>query len=106
MVKSRFGTGEGVFVDGRQEEADPLKQARSNAADVNGLLKEHCGKDFWVTPIVVFVGDWKIKDRWQTTSTRVLTPNRLLRYFENKQPELTGSEIKLIASHLERSVRS
>jgi Nuclease-related domain len=101
-----FRNGEGLFVGGYPEEKDCLKQARGNAREVNRLIKEHCGKFHWVTPLVVFVGDWKIKNRWLITDARVLTPDRLRGYFDEQQPELTRSEIKLIASHLERSARN
>ncbi len=100
-----FRNREGLFVGGRKQENDPLKQARSNARGMNRLLKEYCGKNFWVTPIVVFVGDWKVKNYWQTTDARVFTTDSLLKYFEDRQPHLIGSEIKLIASHLGRSVK-
>ena len=60
----------------------------------------------WVQALVVFVGDWKIKNRWRETNGRVFSTDQLVRYFEEHQPELTRSEIKLIASHLERSVKS
>lgn len=101
-----FRDGDGLFVGGRKEQDDPLKQARSNARDVNRLLKEYCRRYFWVTPLVVFVGNWKIKNNWLTTDARVFTTDRLLKYFEDQQPQLIGSEIKLIASHLDRSVKS
>jgi len=101
-----FRNGEGLFVGGRKEQNDPVKQARSNACDLNRLLKEYCEKYFWVTPLVVFVGDWKIKDRWQTTDARVFTTDRLLEYFEDQQPTLTRSEIDLVASHLDRSAKN
>ena len=101
-----FRNGEGLFVGGQKEEKDPLKQARSNAGDVNRLLREHCGRFFPVTPLVVFVGDWKIKNKWKSTDARVFTMDGLFKYLEDQQPELTRSEIKLIASHLERSTRS
>jgi hypothetical protein len=61
------------------------------------------GRREWVTPIVVFVGDWKIRNDWHNTDTRVLTPDGLLRYIRNQQPQLTRNEIQVIASHLERS---
>ena len=76
-----FRNGEGLFVGGHKEEGDPLHQARSNAADVNRLLKENCGQHFWVKPILIFVGDWKVKNRWQTTDVRVFTIPDLLNYF-------------------------
>jgi hypothetical protein len=101
-----FRDGDGLFVGDRKQKDDPLKQARSNARDVNRLLKEYCRRYFWVTPVVVFVGDWKIKNNWQTTEARVFTPDRLLSYFEELQPTLVKSEIEMIASHLDRSVKS
>lgn len=100
-----FRDGEGLFVGGRKEKDDSLKQARSNARDVSRLLKEYCARYFWVTPLVVFVGDYKVKNNWQTTDPRVFTPDRLLTYFEQLQPTLMKSEITLIASHLERSAK-
>lgn len=101
-----FRDGEGLFIGGRKEENDALKQARSNARDVSRMLKEHCGRFFWVTPLVVFVGDWKVKDNWQTTDARVFTTDTVLRYFNRQQPMLTRSEIQLITSHLDRSVKA
>ncbi len=101
-----FRNGEGLFVGGRAEEKDCLAQARSNAGEVNRLIHETCGRWQWVTPLVVFVGDWRVKDDWRDTNARVLTPNQLVRYLSRRQPELTQSEIKLIASHLEGSATS
>jgi len=54
----------------------------------------------------VFVGEWRIKDDWRDTDTRVFTPHRLARYIRNQQPILKRGEIDLIASHLERSART
>lgn len=101
-----FRNGDGLFVGSRREEGNPLHQARTNAREISRLLQEYCGKHFWVQPVVVYVGDWKIKNDWQSTDARVFTPNRLLHYLDDQQPQLTRSEIKLIASHLERSVKS
>ena len=101
-----FRNGEGLFVGGFPDERDCLKQARSNAAEVNRLIKEKCSIDEWVWPIVVFVGDWRVKNDWQTTDARVFTTNKLVSHIVNQQPRLKQSEIKLICSHLERSVKS
>jgi nuclease-like protein len=111
-TKYRSGNGhitlrnEGVFVGDRPEEKDCLKQARGSAKAVSQLIAENCGRVEWVTPIVVFVGDWKVKDDWHDTATRVFTPNRLSRYIRNQQPRLTRREIELISSHLELSARA
>lgn len=103
--KITFQNGEGLFVDGHLEEKDCLKQARGNALAVSNLIKENCDRREWVTPLVIFVGEWQVKDDWRDTDTRVLTPDRLPRYIRNQQPRLRKSEIDLIASHLQRSAR-
>lgn len=102
----QFRNGEGLFVGGRLEEKDCLKQARANARDVNRLIQESCGRYEPVTPVVVFVGDWRVKDQWRDTDARVFTPTSLKRYIETQQPLLKRSEIELIATHLERETKS
>jgi hypothetical protein len=101
-----FRNGEGLFVGGFPEEKDSLKQARGNAREVNQIIKENCGFNEWVWPLVVFVGDWRVKNDWRSTDARVFTPNSLVTHIVNQQPRLKKSEIKLIASHLERSAKS
>ncbi|SRR6266436_2873612 len=101
-----FRSGEGLFVGGSLEEKDCLKQARGSAAAVRRLIEENCGRREYVTPIVVFVGDWKVRNDWRDTDTRVFTPDGLLNYIRNQQPQLTRRDIELIASHLERSART
>jgi len=101
-----FRNTEGVFVGGRLDEKDCLKQARASAAAIRNLIHENCGVGEWVNAIVVFVGDWKIRNEWRDTDTRVFTPDGLLRYIRDQQPHLTRRDIELIASHLERSARA
>jgi hypothetical protein len=101
-----FRNGEGLFVDGYPDEKDCLKQARGNAREVNRIIRENCGFNEWVWPLVVFVGDWHVKNDWQTTDARVFTAETLARHIVNQQPRLKQSEIALIASHLDRSVKS
>jgi len=101
-----FRNGETLIVGGFPEEKDCLKQARGTAKAVSQLIAENCARREWVTPIVVFVGDWKIKNKWRDTDTRVFTPDGLLSYIRNQQPELTRNEIELIASHLLRSAKT
>ena len=101
-----FRNGEGLFVGGFSEEKDCLKQARGNAKAVSQMIASNCGRHEWVTPLLVFVGNWRVKDDWRDTETRVFTPEGLARYIRNQQPQLKKSEIELIASHLERSSRA
>lgn len=101
-----FRNGEGLFVDGRKEEKDPLAQARGNAAEVNRMVKEDCGVYQPVKPLVVFVGNYRIKNTWRETDARVFTADQVVRYVCEQQPALIRSEIQLIASHLERTARA
>lgn len=101
-----FRNGEGLFVGDRKEEKDCFKQVRSNAKAVSKLIEENCRRYQWVKPLLVFVGNWRVKNEWRDTDLRVLTLNRLRRYFGQQQPTLTRGEIELIASHLERSAHS
>jgi hypothetical protein len=101
-----FRNGEGIFVDGFPEEKDSLKQARRNALEVHRIIKENCKLDEWVWPLVVFVGDWRVKNDWRSTDARVFTTDKVVYHIVNQQPRLTHSEIELIASHLERSGKS
>jgi hypothetical protein len=101
-----FRNGEGLFVGGVPEEKDSLKQARGNAWEVHNIIKENCKLDEWVWPLVVFVGDWRVKNDWRSTDARVFTPDSMVTHIVNQQPSLRQNEIDLIASHLERSAKS
>jgi hypothetical protein len=83
-----------------------LSQATGNAAEVRKLIREHCGINPWVKALVIFVGDWRVKNNWRDTDIRVLTPDKIVAYIRELQPELKRSEIELIASHLERTATS
>ena len=99
-----FKNGQGILVGGREEERDSLKQARGNASAVQDLIRENAGLEIPVKPLLVFVGDWKVKNTWREgTDVRVITADDVQPYFQNEdQSELTKSEIELISSHLER----
>ena len=101
-----FRNGESLLLSGFPEEKDCLKQARGSAKAVSQLIPKTAHGTNGSHPIVVFVGDWKIRNDWRDTDARVFTPDGLLRYVRNQQPQLTRKDIELIASHLERSVKS
>ena len=98
--------GEGVLVDGRVEKKDCLRQARGNAWQVNQMIKKTCRIDQWVTPVVVFVGDWRIKNGSTSMEPKLLSADQLVRYFNDQQPQLSRHEINLIGSQLEALVSS
>lgn len=101
-----FRNSEGLFVGGYPEEKDCLKQARGNAFEVSRIIKEHCRMNQWVKPLVVFVGDWTIKNDWRDTDAWVFSTDQIANYLDRQQPELLRREIDLICTHLERSVKS
>ena len=60
---------------------------------VHKLIREHAGLEVFVKPLVVFVGDWSVKDKWRDTDVRVITADGVARYFDRQdQPELTRRE--------------
>ncbi len=102
-----FKNGQGILVGGREEKRDSLQQARGNARVVHDLIRD-AGVKASVKPVVVFVGDWKVKNSWDDDSdVRVIAADDVQPYFQNEdRPELTRSEIELISSHLEQSARN
>ena len=79
-------------------------EARGNAREVNQWIRRDAGIDVWVKPLVVFVGDWRVKNVWRDTDVRVITAPEIGRYFAKQdQPQLKRREIELICSHLKRS---
>ena len=102
-----FKNGQGILVGGREEERESLNQARGNARAVRDLIRENAGLEVLVKPVVVFMGDWKVKNGWgDHTDVRVITADDVQPYFQNEDyAELTKFEIELISSHLVRMAR-
>jgi hypothetical protein len=103
-----YRNGDGLFIGNNKldEDRDPLAQARGSARAVRERLKEDTGLNRHVKAVLVFVGDWKIKNAWRDTDVAVLSTKELPTYFDRYQPELKRDELRLIASHLERSAKS
>lgn len=99
-----FRNGQGIFVDGRAEERDPLRQVRGNARAVRHLILRDTGLNLYARALVVFVGDWTVRNAWRDTDVRVLTVAQVRRFFERQdQPELSSREIEMVCSHLKRT---
>lgn len=94
-----FCNGQGMFVDGRPRWNGAIRQAKSGASKIVPLVLRHCAEG--VMPIVVFVGNWRVADQWESTDVRVFTPDRLQDYIRNQQPVLTRAEIEAVAAELE-----
>jgi hypothetical protein len=101
-----FRNGQGIFVGGRRRWNNAIEQAKRGARVVRQIVQDHCGLSEGVWPVVVFVGNWQVADQWESTDTRVFTPESLRNYVREQQPVLKRDEIELIASHLERSAKT
>jgi hypothetical protein len=100
-----FRNGQGIFVDGRPKWNPAIKQAKNAAAKIGPIVEKHCAarEGQGVMPVVVFVGNWRVADQWESTDVRVFTPATFQNYIRDQQPVLTHDEIQQIASLLERA---
>jgi hypothetical protein len=95
-----------LLLGGRISDRPALRQARGSAYAVHLQLKEHLREHYWVKPLLIFLGDWRVRRAAGDFTVDVITEDQLETYFDRAQPELTSKEIAHICSHLERSVRS
>lgn len=97
--------GEQILIRGRRYAGNPVTQAKANAKWLNGILKSSTGKNFWVTPIVVFP-DWSVRREVAESEVLVLNPKEIEKTLTSRKGMLTGEEISLATFHLEQFVRS
>ena len=101
-----YQTENEVVLGGRITDRRVLRQVRGSARAVHLQLKEHLHENYWVKPLLVFLGDWRVRRQAGDFVVAVLTADQLEDYFDREQPELTSREIMHIGSHLKRSARS
>ena len=108
-TKERSGSGtidhrtdEELIFAGRIKDVRPLRHARGAASSVQQRLHDELEDSYSVKPLVIFVGDWKICAHKSNLAVHVTTPDRLVQYFDEQPPELSGKEIDLISSHLQK----
>lgn len=103
--ESEFLSRDGLWFGNDREENKSGRQSGC-AASIRKFVKEHTGIDVCVK-ILVFVGDWEVKNGRHDTNTGAFTASQLEPYFRNKDlPKLTHAEIDLIGSHLESCAKS
>ena len=102
-----FKSGQGILAGGQEEELESLNRARGKARALHDLIRENAGLEVFVKPLVVLMGDWKVKNgSGDDADVRVITADDVQPYFQNEdQPALTKSEIELISSHVKRTTR-
>ena len=98
--------GETLTAAGHAPERDPVTQARAQASWLRTLIQESTGRTLEVFPVVVFHG-WYVE---QTASSRrtiwVLEPKALPSFLEHEALRLPKEDVKLIAFHLSRFIRT
>ena len=85
------------------EKVDPAKSECENAVQLSRNIKENREFDGWIWPLRISAGEWRVKNDPHTAEARLFTIDNLLSYIVNQQARLTSTEIKLVASHLDRS---
>lgn len=112
-TKTRTGSGtieyrgdQELLLNGRINDSPAVRQARTSAQAAHLHLKQHLHECYWVNPLLVFTGDWRVQPSPRDFAIDVIIEDQLEDYFDRQQPELTGAEIAHICSHLERSAPS
>lgn len=98
--------GDSIRVGGLEPDRNPVIQSRAQAGWLKSVLSESTGREFAVLPVVVFPG-WFIKTIKRSRQPLwVLEPKALVKYLQNRDPELTAEEIAQAGFHLSRFIRA
>ncbi len=99
--------GNAVSVNGYKPERDPITQAIAQANWLSQFVKESTGHTHAVKPVVVFPG-WFVCSGPEAKRSKVwvINPKGLPKFMESSSSELGPEEIKLVAYHLSRYIRT
>lgn len=98
--------GSTLTVAGRVPDRDPLVQAKAQANWLRGLLFESAGRRIEVQPVVVFPGWYVEAAPGAQRAVWVLEPKGLPAFLNIAPQRLVAEDVKLVAYHLARHVRS
>lgn len=98
--------GNALTVAGREPDRDPLVQAKAQANWLRGLLSESTGRRMEVQPVVVFPGWFVEAASGAQRAVWVMEPKGLPAFLKNEPLRLPAEDVKLVAYHLARHVRS
>ena len=97
--------GEKVLVNGFEPDRDPIVQARAQASWLRELLAESTGRNFEVTPVIVYPG-WFVEYTGPKNRTIwVLNPKGRPAFLDHAPPQLSRDDVQLASFHLGRVVR-
>jgi hypothetical protein len=99
--------GETIKVNGKLMERDAVEQAKSQAYWIGEVLQESTGKSLPVKPVVVFPGWYVERAKGKdTTALWVLNPKALPSFIGNEPQRIATEDVKLVAYHLSRYIRT
>jgi hypothetical protein len=97
--------GDRVFVNGREPDRNPIKQAEALARWLREMLQESTSQDYFVRSIVLYPG-WFVKGRPANKRVWVLNPKMLEAWFKHEPETLAESDVSLAAKHLSSHIRA
>lgn len=99
--------GETLLVAGHKPDRDPVRQAKASARWLAEIIAESTGKNWNVTPVLLFPG-WLIDPHpgQKQFEVHALNPKVLPNFIGNSRTKLTPEEVSMASSHLSRYARS
>jgi hypothetical protein len=98
-------SGDQLRVAGRLLDRDPMVQVSSAARWLENMLKESTGRNFNARPVVVFPG-WFVEQTEPRGQVWVMEPKMLPAFIKRTGQQLVMSDVKLVAFHLSRYIRT
>ena len=98
--------GNALAVAARKPDRNPLVQARAQAHWVRSLLAESTGRRLEVQPVVVFPGWYVDAAPLAQRAVWVMEPKGLPAFLAKEPERLVAEDVKLVAYHLSRHLRS
>ena len=96
-------TSENFSAEGSLGEQGSVNSEVETAVPASRNSGENREFDGWIWPLLIIAGEWRVKNDPRTTEARLFTIDNLVTHIMNRQARLTSTEIKLVASHLDRS---
>jgi Nuclease-related domain len=99
--------GETVLFNGNNQTNKPIIQVTAASNWLRELIEQSTGQKIMVKPVIVFPG-WFIDTTYEAKASDiwVLNPKALPTFISNSKEQLSNEQVKLIAFHLSRYIRT
>ena len=99
--------GDSISINGQRDTDKPIIQVKAASNWLSQLIEESSGRKISIKPVVVFPG-WYVEPTFEAKSSDVwvLNPKALPAFIKNSQQQLSGEDVRLIAYHISRYVRT